>query len=224
MRSAIALVMLMIGAPLESAAQTSPESVESDLSDPRLSQWAPYIAEASVRFNVPSLWIERVMLAESGGKLVLGGRPITSRAGAMGLMQLMPETYAEMRQRHDLGGNPYDPHDNILAGTAYLKAMFDRYGYPGLFGAYNAGPGRYEASLRGQPLPAEARLYMQNVAAATRPVKPKPSLFVALSGSELSPGHTPSSVIFVTLKGDPDRQNSSDMPPDSGGRSPDLIP
>src|SRR3546814_4666575 len=86
------------------------------------------------------------MQAESAGLTHLHGRPITSRAGAMGLMQLMPGTWAAMRQQHGLGGDPYDPRDNILAGAAYLRAMYDRFGYPGLFAAYNAGPARYERS------------------------------------------------------------------------------
>jgi soluble lytic murein transglycosylase-like protein len=98
------------------------------------------------------------MRAESRGLTVWQGRPITSRAGAMGLMQLMPATWASMRSALGLGGDPYQPRDNILAGTAYLRAMYDRFGYPGLFGAYNAGPGRYGASVNaGRPLPDETR-------------------------------------------------------------------
>ena len=110
-------------------------------------RWRAQIAEASARFGVPVAWIERVMRAESGGRAMFGGRSITSPAGAMGLMQLMPATWTAMRAAHGLGGNPHDPRDNILAGTAYLRAMYDRFGYPGLFGAYNAGPGRYAAYL-----------------------------------------------------------------------------
>ncbi len=103
-----------------------------------------FIDEASNRFSIPEVWIRAVMAAESGGQTVLDGRPITSSAGAMGLMQVMPETYAEMRLRYGLGADPYDPHDNILAGVAYLRAMYDRYGYPGIFAAYNAGPARFD--------------------------------------------------------------------------------
>jgi len=128
-------------------------------------QWRALIAEASARFDVPAVWIERVMRAESRGLTMLGGRPITSRTGAMGLMQLMPATWAAMRARLGLGLNPHDPRDNILAGTLYLRLMYDRFGYPGLFGAYNAGPGRYAAHLAtGRPLPAETRGYLAMVA------------------------------------------------------------
>ena len=118
-----------------------------------------------MRFGVPVAWIERVMRAESGGRTMLAGRPITSHAGAMGLMQLMPGTWAEMRSAHALGADPHDPRDNILAGTAYLRAMYDRFGYPGLFAAYNAGPARYAAYLAGRTtLPAETRGYLAAVA------------------------------------------------------------
>lgn len=50
--------------------------------------------------------------------------------------------------------------DNILAGAAYLREMFDRYGSPGFLAAYNAGPGRYEEYLAGRPLPTETRAYV----------------------------------------------------------------
>ena len=61
-------------------------------------------------------------------------------------MQIMPQTWAELRARYGLGTDPYDPHDNILAGAAYIRELHDRYGAPGFLAAYNAGPGRYEAS------------------------------------------------------------------------------
>src|SRR3546814_9964195 len=80
-------------------------------------RWRLYIAEAAARFGVPAQWIERVMRAESGGRTMLNGRPITSRAGAMGLMQIMPRTWADMRARLGLGNDPHAPRDNILAGT-----------------------------------------------------------------------------------------------------------
>ena len=153
-----------------------------------------HIAEASARFGVPEEWIRRVIRAESGGRTLLGGRPITSRAGAMGLMQLMPRTWREMRAAHGLGTDPYDPHDNILAGTAYLRAMFDRFGYPGLFAAYNAGPKRYAEHVAiGRSLPAETIAY---VAAVGRTSLRRPGLteksksntvLVALSNSRPPP-------------------------------------
>lgn len=155
-----------------------------------LDRWRVEIAEASARFGVPVAWIERVMRAESGGQTMLGGRPITSHAGAMGLMQLMPATWTAMRAAHGLGGNPHDPRDNILAGTAYLRAMHDRFGYPGLFAAYNAGPGRYAAHLAsGRALPIETRAYLAQVSGTpsgpsqSRSQQPPPALFIALRAS-----------------------------------------
>ena len=130
-----------------------------------VARWQPIIAEASLRFGIPERWIVRVIRAESGGQTVLNAKPIVSRAGAMGLMQLMPATWAAMRASLGLGSDAHDPHDNIVAGTAYLRLMYDRFGYPGLFAAYNAGPGRYADHLAsGRALPGETRAYLAMVA------------------------------------------------------------
>ena len=123
-----------------------------------------YIEEASARFNMPEVWIREVMRVESGGRQYLNGRPITSSAGAMGLMQVMPATYEELRRRYNLGRDPYDPRNNILAGTAYLREMYELFGAPGFLAAYNAGPGRYGQFLsEGRPLPMETQRYVNLV-------------------------------------------------------------
>jgi soluble lytic murein transglycosylase-like protein len=141
--------MLFIAAPVQA--------------DP-VARWQPFIAEASTRFGIPERWIVRVTRAESGGETTRNGRPTTSRAGAIGLMQLMPATWARLREQLGLGPDPYDPRDNIIAGTAYLRQMYDRFGYPGLFAAYNAGPARYADHLStGKPLPGETRAYLATV-------------------------------------------------------------
>ena len=62
-------------------------------------------------------------------------------------MQIMPRTWTELRARYGFGADPFDPHDNILAGAAYIRELYDRYGVPGFLAAYNAGPGRYERHL-----------------------------------------------------------------------------
>jgi len=130
-------------------------------SAPAQERWATYIGEAARRFELPEIWIRRVIAAESGGRTHIGGRPIRSGAGAMGLMQLMPGTWAELRLRLDLGHDPDDPRDNILAGAFYLRQMHDRFGYPGLFAAYNAGPARYARHLTtGVALPRETQAYV----------------------------------------------------------------
>jgi hypothetical protein len=139
-----------------------------------LGRWQPIIAEAARRFDVPAAWIERVIHVESRGRTTVYGRPIRSPAGAIGLMQLMPATWGDMRMAYGLATNPDDPHDNILAGTAYLRLMYDRFGYPGLFAAYNAGPARYAVSLAGgKPLPIETIAYL---AAVTSPGSVAPSM------------------------------------------------
>lgn len=145
-----------------------------------VARWRPFVEEASTRFGIPTSWIEQVMRAESGGHTWLNGRPIRSAKGAIGLMQLMPKTWGEMRARLGLGSDPDDPRDNILAGTFYLRLMFERFGYPGLFAAYNAGPGRYAAHLSGRPLPAETTAYLTGMGSETAPVAPHkpPTMFV----------------------------------------------
>uniref|UniRef100_B0SV59 Lytic transglycosylase catalytic n=1 Tax=Caulobacter sp. (strain K31) TaxID=366602 RepID=B0SV59_CAUSK len=118
--------------------------------------YADFIAEASQRFGIPTAWIRAIMRVESANDV----RAISPK-GAMGLMQIMPATWADLRARHRLGDNPYDPRDNILAGAAYLRELHDRYGSPGFLAAYNAGPGRYEEYVAtGRALPAETRAYV----------------------------------------------------------------
>jgi hypothetical protein len=142
--------------------------------------YAVSVAEAAQQFAIPAHWIRAVMDQESGGN-----PRALSRAGAMGLMQIMPATWDMLAARHRLGPDPYDPRDNIMAGAAYLREMHDRYGIAGMLAAYNAGPGRYEAYLRfGRPLPAETRAYLARLlpimdtgsprAAGVPPLPPRP--------------------------------------------------
>lgn len=182
-RLKVALLALLLACPAQAAA--SP-----------VDRWGSQIAEASQRFGVPEAWVRRVMRAESGGRTRLGGRRIVSRAGAMGLMQVMPGTWREMRAAHGLGADPHDPRDNILAGTAYLRAMYDRFGYPGLFAAYNAGPGRYADHLaRGRKLPAETLAYVADVAG----MRAAP----AASGWKAPPGPAPAIFAIVAASAPP---------------------
>jgi hypothetical protein len=133
-----------------------------------MQRWNPLIAEASHRFGVPEIWIRSVMQAESGGRTMSDeNRPITSDKGAMGLMQLMPSTWRDMRADQGLGSNPYAPRDNVFAGAAYLHWLNTKYGYPALFAAYNDGPGNLAARLLDAGLlPAETRSYLLRVTAA----------------------------------------------------------
>jgi soluble lytic murein transglycosylase-like protein len=107
-----------------------------------IARLAKFIEEASDRFAVPARWIRAVLQVESGGD-----EHSISPRGAMGLMQLMPGTWVELSARYGLGLDPFDARDNILAGTAYLKEMHDRFGSAGFLAAYHAGPSRYEQHL-----------------------------------------------------------------------------
>jgi soluble lytic murein transglycosylase-like protein len=172
-----------------------------------IDRWRPLIEQASVRFGIPARWIEQVMAAESRGLPSVGGRPIRSRAGAIGLMQLMPATWATMRARLGLGDNPDDPRDNILAGSFYLRLMYDRFGYPGLFAAYNAGPARYaRAAATGTPLPEETRIYLSTVTGGiAQPEKVPPASLFAVrhepAEAPVTPPERPS--IFAVCKSVP---------------------
>lgn len=154
-------LLLLSGLPLSvvpeapTFAQPAP-SIATPASNPH----AAHITEASQRFGIPERWIRAVLRAESAGDV----RAISS-AGAMGLMQVMPDTWTGLRARYGLGRDPYDPRDNILAGTAYLREMFDRYGnVAAMLAAYNAGPARYDDHLAtGRPLPPETRAYVSTL-------------------------------------------------------------
>lgn len=126
-----------------------------------LKRWDPMIEAASKRFGVPEKWIRAVIRQESGGRTMLAeGVRITSPVGAMGLMQLMPGTYKEMALEHGLGSDPFNAQDNINAGTAYLRWLHSRFGFSGMFAAYNAGPTRVQ---QGGGLPAETQNYVSNI-------------------------------------------------------------
>lgn len=120
------------------------------------------VREASGRFGIPASWITALIRVESAGD----ARALSPK-GAMGLMQVMPGTYADLRRQHGLGPDPWDIRDNILAGAAYLHELQDRYGLRGAFAAYNAGPARYADHLAtGRPLPVETRAYLARLALA----------------------------------------------------------
>lgn len=134
--------------------------------------YAVDIAEAAYRFGIPAAWIAAVLAAESNADPTA-----VSKAGAIGLMQLMPATWEEQRALHRLGSDPFQPRDNILAGSGYLRAMWDRYrNVTDMLAAYNFGPGRYDEYLAGErSLPAETRDYIA-------------ALVPLLGGDPLAPG------------------------------------
>lgn len=153
MAALLAFAVLSAAGP--AVATPAPHSVAA-----RVEAFSPFIADAAARFDLPATWIAAVLRAESAGD----ARAV-SRAGALGLMQLMPATWQDLRLRLGLGDDPFDPRDNILAGAAYLRELYDRYGPGGFLAAYNAGPERYAAHLRGEgQLPAETRAYLATLA------------------------------------------------------------
>lgn len=155
--------------------------------------WGPYIREAASRFRVPETWIREVMRQESGGRLYdADGRPITSSAGAMGLMQVMPRTYDVLRQRYGLGDDPYEPRDNILAGAAYIRELYDRYGAPGFLAAYNAGPDRMDGYLSGAMiLPDETINYVASIAPRIGAEAAMGAPPAGYTGGTVAPGYRP---------------------------------
>lgn len=186
------LISFLIAFGISSTAQGHTVSQSSSVPITTADPISAAVSEASRRFGVPESWIRSVMRVESAGNAAA-----VSRAGAMGLMQVMPGTYAELRARYGLGANPFDIRDNVLAGTAYLREMFDRYGATGMLAAYNAGPGRWEEHLAGRrSLPSETVGYLARLAPmldpdvaaapsierpAARPLPFLAPIFVALS-------------------------------------------
>jgi soluble lytic murein transglycosylase-like protein len=152
--------------------------------------FAGFISEASRRFDVPEPWIRAVMRVESDGDV-----GAVSPKGAVGLMQIMPETWGELSLKYALGDDPYDPHDNILAGAAYLREMHDRFGSPGFLAAYSAGPTRYADHLAtGRPLPPETELYLAKLAPIATEMEPKANTVVARDAQAWT-----KAPLFVTL-------------------------
>jgi SLT domain-containing protein len=188
---------------------------------------AAHVTEAAQRFGIPEDWIYAVMRVESAGRT-----GAVSAAGAMGLMQLMPATWTRQRARFGLGNDPFDPRDNIIAGTSYLREMYDRYGAPGFLAAYNAGPGRYEDWRdRSRALPVETVNYVARIAprlqsggtaraplaAASRPmeVKPAPGLN---RGSTVIPWTQ--ATLFVARSESPTSDSSASIDPTTGSPNP----
>jgi Transglycosylase SLT domain len=151
--------LLLVFVASDSAALAESGSVLAQAVAQASNPFAAFVDEASKRFAIPVNWIGSIINVESARDV-----HAQSPKGAMGLMQIMPATWAELRERYNLGNYPYDPHDNILAGTAYLRELLDRYGSPGVFAAYNAGPSRYEEHLAGGSLPGETRAYVAKLA------------------------------------------------------------
>lgn len=215
---AMLFACVMIVLPVSSAsAEPLPDRSPAVAASP--DRWSEHIAEAARRFDISERWIRAVMAAES-----VGDPAALSPKGAIGLMQIMPATWEELRAKHGLGDDPWQPRDNILAGAAYLREMHDRYGsVDAMLAAYNAGPARYDEHLAsGRALPAETVDYVGKIAPmidgsvavaatighASRPSWARSSLFVTRSTAhrdddpataDLPPGRPSSEQAIVDL-------------------------
>jgi len=220
-------ILAAVGAVAFCAGPTGATAQSTPVARPAaVDPYAAHITEAAQRFGIPERWIRAVLRAESAGDV----RAI-SAAGALGLMQVMPDTWAGLRVRYQLGRNPYDPHDNIMAGAAYLREMWDRYGDVGaMLAAYNSGPGRYdEYRSTGRALPAETRAYVAALApvlggeaAPERPVAQPASprdwreaaIFVVRSADT-----RPAASLLASERSDDSRSSVTAGPSDSVGAS-----
>jgi len=217
-------------------------------------QWRPSIKVAANQFKVSSAWLEAILRVESAGCAYTNGLPTISSAGAMGLMQVMPVTWKRLQAELHLGQDPFDPHDNILAGAGYLRELYDQFGLPGAVAAYHSGPARYVQHLRtGRPLPNSTVDYVSRVLASINTELTDESLFVRrISGSgdgirrrdvsalfnrsatvkfDRRAGLSPAQNLFINLKhpgmsSETSLSGTTDMPPDVSKQSeyPDEMP
>lgn len=150
LRVTLAGIVLAVGSPLFASASASAQGANA---------CARHASEAARRSGLSVDVVLRVMHAESRG------RPrAASPKGAMGCMQIMPGTWADLTRRHALGGDPFDPRMNMIGGALYLAELARQFGFPGAYSAYNAGPGRYQRHVRrGVPLPAETVAYTAQI-------------------------------------------------------------
>jgi soluble lytic murein transglycosylase-like protein len=119
----------------------------------RLDQYQSIISEASQKYGVPESLIKGIITAESAGKSTA-----QSSVGAKGLMQLMDGTAKALGVT-----NSYDPKQNIMAGTQYVKQQLDKFGSVDLaIAAYNAGPGNV-SKYDGIPPFKETQSYVAKV-------------------------------------------------------------
>lgn len=117
--------------PTTKTEPSTTDSIASTSSGPA-TQYDAIIKKASVTYGIPEKMIKAVIKQESNFN-----NNATSHVGAAGLMQLMPATAQYLGVT-----NTRDPEQNIMAGTKYLKQMYDKFGnYNLMLAAYNAGPG-----------------------------------------------------------------------------------
>jgi soluble lytic murein transglycosylase-like protein len=143
---------------------TTPIEHESESARDR---YEPFVREHANKHGLRPELVRAVIQVESG----YNPRALSPK-GAMGLMQLMPETARVLGVNH-----PYDPEQNIAGGTRYLRLLLDRYqGSEELaLAAYNAGSGAVDRHGRRIPPYRETRDYVRKVglAAGEAPAAPR---------------------------------------------------
>jgi soluble lytic murein transglycosylase-like protein len=130
------------------------QPAERKLDPARLQRFDAHIKEAALLYQLPEAFIRAVMLVESNFF-----PDAISEDGAMGLMQLMPETALNMGVM-----NAFDPRQNVLGGTRFLRVLANRFNGDLVLtvAAYNAGEGAVD-KYRGVPPYAETRRYVRKV-------------------------------------------------------------
>ncbi len=163
--------------PIEGfATHSSKQSTANSTSPPQANRMQPaethdIIRAAAKKHGVPAAFVKSIVAAESNFNPAA-----VSPKGAVGLMQLMPQT------AHQYGANPRVPAQNVDAGTRYLKVLIEKYhGYKNslsrVIAAYNAGPGMVDRYHGVPPFP-ETRTYVTRVLSYFREFQKDPTLAV----------------------------------------------
>ncbi|MDL1968545.1 MAG: lytic transglycosylase domain-containing protein [Deltaproteobacteria bacterium] len=118
------------------------------------SKYDHFISEASIKYGVSFPLLKALIKVESNFN-----PKAVSKAGAMGLMQIMPQNFDALKIT-----NPFNPRENILGGTLYLKQLMTRFKgkLPLVLAAYNAGPNRV-ARYKAIPPIKETENYVKKI-------------------------------------------------------------
>lgn len=167
--------LVYIGTYGRPSAFSSCKSLKPGILKARAESYEPLIGKHASRHGVPAELVHAVMHVES-----CFDRRAVSRVGARGLMQLMPETAAQLGVR-----DSFDAAQNIEGGARYLGMMRKRYPHDWnlVLAAYNAGPGAVD-KYRGIPPYPETQSYVRRVMRLYQKAASAPAKFVAAKAGE----------------------------------------